>query len=532
MSVIDKLRVLGGNEDHRETLIKEQNKLVKKWEQTGLLEGLKDSTRKRSMATLLENQKRQILTEATTTGTGAESEAWAQIALPTVRRQFGDAMIINELVGVQPMNAPTGLVFYLDFKYGTNAQGRTGSIYGGTGAQFGITDEATGGLYGAGSWGLSLNNQTSAELTLTSGSNATLATYNDVWFNTTLSASVAAGKVIKVTLDKADINSALNENGTRAFTVVSSSVAGVKTLNAYNVYQPGTDKVVLILSASSLAALNAGKIKVSYHIQPTLTSGADFEWKGTDLNISEINMEIKKKPITAKTRKLKAVYTQEALQDMQFYQSIDAEQELVNVISEYSAMEQDLEMLDMLISRATTTDYWSAKVGYEWDSNAASFVSNATGSEMYQKSTWFQTLGIKVAKVSNQINKLTMAGGATFAVVSPEVATVLESMPGFTTVGSGDQFAFGATYAGSIASQIKVYKVPYLNDNIMLLGHKGNNFFQVGATYNPYIPFEYTQTILDPVNMVPRKGFQVRYGNMMINPAYYAVIKFAGLEQL
>ena len=96
--------------------------LVSKWERTGLLEGLRNDTERAGMAQLLENQARQLVRESSQTGTAEGSEEWAGVALPLVRRIFAE-FAAKEFVSVQPMNLPSGLVFYLDFKYGTARPG-------------------------------------------------------------------------------------------------------------------------------------------------------------------------------------------------------------------------------------------------------------------------------------------------------------------------------------------------------------------------------------------------------------------------
>ena len=77
------------------------------------------------MAVLLENQAQQLVTEASSTGTSSNSAEWAGGALPLVRRIFAE-IAAKDFVSVQPMNLPSGLVFYLDFKYGTK-QGTAGT---------------------------------------------------------------------------------------------------------------------------------------------------------------------------------------------------------------------------------------------------------------------------------------------------------------------------------------------------------------------------------------------------------------------
>ena len=100
-------------------------KLAGKWGKSGLLEGIESSTEKNNMAILLENQAKQLVNEASSTGTNASynagigtagnSEAWAGVALPLVRRVFGE-IVAKDLVSVQPMNLTAGLIFYLDFQ--------------------------------------------------------------------------------------------------------------------------------------------------------------------------------------------------------------------------------------------------------------------------------------------------------------------------------------------------------------------------------------------------------------------------------
>jgi hypothetical protein len=109
--------------------------LLNKWEKTGLLEGLDNERTKNGMARLLENQAKQLLKEASTMSAG-DVEGFAAVAFPIVRRVFG-GLIANELVSVQPMSLPSGLIFFLDFTFGTDRPGGSGqavdgeSLYGG-----------------------------------------------------------------------------------------------------------------------------------------------------------------------------------------------------------------------------------------------------------------------------------------------------------------------------------------------------------------------------------------------------------------
>jgi hypothetical protein len=154
-------------------------RLANKWGKTGLLEGIGNETEKNNMSMILENQAKQLVVETSNTGGGAGSGTftagtgaqWAGVALPLVRKVFGQ-IAAKEFVSVQPMNLPSGLVFYLDFQYGDTKSPFTAgnSLYGATDGNTPFGNGATGGLYGAGRFGYSINNTQSAAYTVASGS--------------------------------------------------------------------------------------------------------------------------------------------------------------------------------------------------------------------------------------------------------------------------------------------------------------------------------------------------------------------------
>jgi len=95
-------------------LQQEGDALLEKWERTGLLEGITNDQKRQSMARLLENQAAQLLKESSSMA-GGDVEGFASVAFPIVRRVFG-GLIANDLVSVQPMSLPSGLIFFLDFQ--------------------------------------------------------------------------------------------------------------------------------------------------------------------------------------------------------------------------------------------------------------------------------------------------------------------------------------------------------------------------------------------------------------------------------
>jgi len=526
-------------------LMEETRGLQSKWEKTGLLEGLKGID-KAQMSILLENQAQQLINESNATGTAANSEQWAGVALPLVRRVFAE-IAAKEFVSVQPMNLPSGLIFYLDFKYGTNQNGNPAfsgsSLFGGTGIKLGSTDSATNGLYGPGRFGYSIND-VSSTVTFTTGS----VSGDDVKWNVDWTG--VTGSLKKVSLALGD-NSPENADLTaaRSFQISGSGILASNILPEFTVVRNtgtlDTPVYVVDMIASGSAVTVTGSVTMYYSKQPTPQTRGDFEDTTatdslTSVGIPEVNLELKSEPIVAKTRKLKAVWTPELAQDLNAYHSIDAEAELTALLSEYVSMEIDLEILDMLLTAAPniTTEAWSAKIGVELTKNSDGTFTYTDGASpnrtAYVKSTWFQTLGNKIQKVSNKIHQLTLRGGANFLVCSPDVATILESIPGYVASTDGDsaKFAMGVARVGSFASRFQVYKNPYMVENQILVGFRGSNFLETGAVYSPYIPLVQTPLVYDPVNFTPRRGVMTRYAKKVVRPEFYGRIYIADLNAI
>ena len=410
----------------------ESAKLVTKWEKSGLLEGMDNEWSKSGMAVLLENQARQLISENSKTspnaGGGVGDEEWSGVALPLVRRVFGN-IVAQELVSVQPMNLPSGLVFYLDFKYGTSAGkfSADGSIHGKTGpnspsgsaSPFGVD-----GLYGVGRYGYSQNLSTEASVAVAGTPSA--ATFKDIDFNSEDSASISNDGFVKIAFAKSSLTNP-DLKAIRSFDITLNNTSG-SILHQYTKENGANIEVIADMVASSNLIGNAsGSLTVDYIVENSAGNRGDFEDRTGDatsdtLSIPEVNLEMRSLPIVAKTRKLKAVWSPELAQDLNAYHSVDAEAELTSMLSDYISMEIDLEILDMLIKDAQTEEYWSAKAGEDYNSGTSTFDSNTFYGTRFE---WYQTLVSKIQKVSNEIHRLTLRGGANFVVVAPKVATIL-----------------------------------------------------------------------------------------------------------
>jgi len=528
-------------------------RLASKWEKTGLLEGMSKEVDKNNMSLILENQAKQLVVEQSSVGGGAgygnfqvgNGAEWAGIALPLVRKVFGQ-IAAKEFVSVQPMNLPSGLVFYLDFQYGTAKTPFTqnGSLYGNQNADnFGTATSNlgetfnAGGLYGAGKFTYSTN-QFSSSLVAGTVATATSASIN---FDSRLD----PGALKTLTIATSSIPN-FDAQAVRGFVPVSSSATTLPLSAVYPAFTTlSGGNIVFVVSGSAIATNSGAGYKIFYNKATAMSpyNVGDFEAGNafavpnsvnqTEIAIPEINIQMKSEAIVAKTKKLKAVWTPEFAQDLNAYQALDAEAEVTNIMSEYISLEIDLEILDMLIEDAAAgTEYWSAINNEEY--NGTTFAAAASGFYNTQGG-WFQTLGTKMQKLSNRIHQLTLRGGANFMVISPAVATILESIPGFAATSDGDvtkNYAFGVQKAGNLNNRYDVYKNPYMNENLILMGYRGSQFLESGAVFAPYIPLIMTPLIYDPETFTPRKGLLTRYAKKMIRPEFYGKIYVNGLNTL
>ena len=337
--------LLAGSSPYQ-VLSEQSAKLAGKWDRSGLLEGIESSTERNNMSMLLENQAKQLVNEANTTGTGTSvvagnSEAWAGVALPLVRRVFGE-IVAKDLVSVQPMNLPAGLIFYLDFQYGTaqNFKAANESLYGAT-TDLKRTDGAFNkGLYGAGEYAYSItqssvtvadvgaftNNAISGAGQLTTSSATFLGILQgDTEFSAsnagtfgTETANAATLRIVSVPtasltdFDPEAVKTFQITSG--GFGITANSVKPQFTRLEDN--GSGTE-VQFVVSMTAAETITAGtnSIVVSYVKGPdNLDDRGDFEDSIPAAGVSgqeipEINVQLRSDTVAAKTRKLKAQWT-------------------------------------------------------------------------------------------------------------------------------------------------------------------------------------------------------------------------------
>ena len=554
-------------------LSKEGQALRAKWEGTGLLEGLKDETTKNGMSVLLENQAKQLLKEASSMAAG-DVEGFAAVAFPIVRRVFG-SLIANDLVAVQPMSLPSGLIFFLDFQASDQGRGGLGldreeSLFGGgrlgstiTGGVDLTGDNAEASFYNmnngftsaTGSRDVAVDHATPA---LEGEVGAGGAIDKAVRFDPDLSGSHAVVALVAVADLEAEVGGKrdlLNRSDLVAVTVeLPSDASGSQVRRLSTKADAAGNPAVgdefshirLVFSAedatklSALKAQLAGTPTVSFPTDDRLVDGNGLgSLKGAETwaleneaDLPEIDVKIDSVAVTAKTKKLKVKWTPELGQDLNAYHNLDAEVELTSIMSEQIALELDREILEDLIKGATAaTMYWSRRPGKFVERTTGQAIAGSVDSLLGADFTgnvsqWYETLLETVNDVSAQIHRKTLRGGANFLVCGPEVASILEMTAGFRAKVAPDDEAgaAGAVNVGSVSKKWDVYVDPYFPRNVILVGRRGAQFLESGFVYAPYVPLQVTPTIFGVEDFVPRKGVMTRYAKKMVRPDMYGLV--------
>lgn len=524
------------------TLAEQRTAIVRGWSDSGLLEGLA-GVQKSNVAQLLENQAASMLNEVTL---DASAGRFDTVAFPIVRRVFS-RLLASELVSVQPLALPTGLLFYMDARVSFNgsdntfsssltraqevaraskvapantATGKPGPTFADTSAyerfynnrgfdlsygtgetavgtsQSFSADSFTGGIYAPAAFTLNgfdtSKQQSSASLRFSS----TTAIYYSAGSSNTL--IVAAGGEIPFynKIQTWGLDQFANQTANVVFDLRPAGVSGTDFNVAMINNGSGTFGSALLLTAT-----------------PAFELFNDLEAKS---EMSEISIRFSSVTVNTETRKLRAHWTPELAQDLEAYHSIDAEAELTALLSEHVAAEIDREIMIDLINGAPFRARWD----YQGLQNNANFFGT--------QKDWNQTLITRINEISAQIHKATLRGGANWVVCSAEAGAIFDDLEYFHVDGSAspenEKYNLGIEKIGNLGSRYVVYKDPYLPPQVVLLGHKGNTFLEAGYIYAPYIPLQLTQTIYDPNDFTPRKGIMTRYAKKMVNNRFYGVV--------
>jgi len=452
---------------------------------------IRDSYRKSVTAILLENQEKAMKEERAqslneTTGVG-QMQNFDPILISLVRRAMPN-LIAYDIAGVQPMSAPTGLIFAIKPKYqsGLSASG----VVSGADASYG------------GKVGSTLPNTASTftpyySSAISATSSGTTITINGI---------LATGRVLvgaSVTGATGAINDLISPG-----TIVTAVTTNAVTVN---------NTVQTIASGSVLSFANTAVVSSAFANRLATADGealsGNFADTGSgDVGFKNMGFSIEKSTVTAVTRALKADYTMELAQDLKAVHGLDAESELANILSSEILFEINREVIDTINTKAVL----GAQFGYDV-SGTYNVSKDADGRWALER---YKSLLVAIELEANQIAKDTRRGKGNIVICSSNVASalaatgVLEYSPALTSSLEVDDT--GNTFAGVLNGRIKVYVDPYATTDYVTVGYRGTNPYDAGIFYAPYVPLTMVRAV-DPATFQPKIAFKTRYG-LVANP--------------
>jgi hypothetical protein len=448
-------------------------------------------------AMLMENQSahlRSLNEETRSLNVGS----FTKFIFPILRRVFPN-LIANEIVSVQPMTAPVGAVFYLDYIYSTTKGATTAGNVMPRDFDRDYTSEFVNGEMLATGNGVNFGGAGAAL-------NVNFAFTPVRPLNTSLGFSVVVKEINPTT---GAVVQTATDNGSGGFT--GNVAAG--TIN----YANGAVAGFLFTNAPA----NGNQIKAFYYYDGEMNA-----------KIPTMSLDVKKKLIEAVPRRLKSLWSSEAAEDLRALHGVDAETEMVATAANDIALEIDREIINELFQASTGT--------------SASFdrVPPAGIPELDH----LRSLLTQISTVSNLIHKKTLRAPANWIVTSPEVSALLAQL---TTHGdfraayvSGVESPYGPADAprpltqhgqfgiykvGTLMNKWVVYEDPFFSRDQMLIGLKGSNYLDSGYAWAPYIPLQITSTFLDPNDLSFRKAMRTRYGKALLRPEYYGQLRIQNL---
>lgn len=481
---------------------------------------------RQNTAILMENMSRHLLEDTTSSNAGY----FTKYVFPVLRRVWPN-LIANQVVSVQPMNAPVGGVFYFEKKYSD----RKGTKVPAAGVSGVPTAMAYTGDLDAGDkiiqnfakyyssefvdFDAVCTDTGTTPATLTQAStNCRVTSWKPIRSNGTVGQRTFYVKAYYRILD-ADL--ALADTACVA-TMNDSGDLIDQFANTVGTFAVSTGNWSITPKGSSGTASNFVSNTVVYFQyfvnweQVGYTSGA---------SIPSVDLEITMLAIQAESRKLKAKWTVEAVEDMRALHGVDAEQEIVNTFANEVLMEIDREIISDLVAGAA---------------HAASYSYSATVPGEIEA---IRKMFTQIGALSARIHKTSGRGPANFIVCGPDVQSLMDQVTthgDYKSIESDVQAPsygplssdYGISRVGTLLRKWAVYVDPYMNPTQVLVGLKGNSYYDAGYVYAPYIPLTMTPTFLDPNDQTNRKGVWSRYATRMLRPEYYGVLTVSGLPSV
>jgi len=446
-----------------------------------MLEGIEDASRKPFVALMLENYKtyRMGLDETTSTLQIGNYDKFAFPMLSIV----AENLIAQDLVSVQPLDGPSGQIFYMNF---TTGQAKGSTPKGST-----VWDARTGHVDRYQDSSDRIENEV---LTTLDGSGD--ATGVNLSYTPVMPGSVSlqiASSVATITLV---------DNGEGVLETSGTASSAVGTIDYF------TGAVTITTTAGSGAT---GYATYGETASKAVTATYNYSVE-LNPNAQQMDFEILASPIFVQERKLRGRWSTEAAQALDALHKVNAENVVSTAIANQLQWEIDREIIEDLRRQAGAgLVIWDARIP-----------TNAHISFTEHKLSFYDA----ITTASNFIYRATNRVKANWILCGIQAANVLETLPQFDAASGNKAEVDGVSMLGTLG-RYKVYVDPHYPVAEALVGYKGNDFVRAGYIFAPWILLYSTPlVVLD--DFIARKGFSSQYGKKMINSKFYSKILIEG----
>jgi hypothetical protein len=565
--------------------LSEQRQIIaNKWEQFGLLDGLKGAM-KENVAQLFENQANYMLNESTMAD---QSGSFETVAFPVIRRTFAK-LLANELVSVQALSQPVGRLYFINPKISTRVDqsvAQDGSIMGhrpmegsfSNGAAEYVLDEDGRKVYdadhvGAGKpfkrkdgkaryearalydmyYATDYNDEGSALFNNTSGKIMVKSTVLAPFGTDTV------GSTPKLRVHLTGLTSAGRGKLQGPVGVPADTEEFMSSLRIF----PSHD--LIVAGATGEGTFHSKETPLNFRVLAQKYAEAIVDKDGTirielDLTASDSEGNYKNlAPATelasGETVTFTAVYN--------VYSDLEGDAEMAEVTFDFDyvtvdvgepkklrasftpEVQQDVQVFQNIDVEAELASLLSETVSAEidreilrdlrrfaawadrWDYRGYDKKVLNNGVVGLTRKDYNQELITKINQISAMINKATLRGGANWIVVSPEVSAVFNDLEYFHVTNASPEetkYSLGIEKVGSLQNRLQVYVDVYSPPSTILIGHKGDGIFHAGYIYAPYVPLMLFPKMTNPSDFRTVMGIMTRYAKKMVNNRFFGKI--------
>jgi hypothetical protein len=462
--------------------------------------------KRKSMAMVLENtnlaipdavRKERAIMEASATTTGAIDD-YAQTIFPVLMRVFPN-LIAHDLVSIQPMSGPIGAVFYFEYKHATTKGSTTrgdnlveefNPYYSSEYVDGEILQTGDGTNFGGAGSALNVTLQFTPVFAFRTGS---IDPNHQVIIR---ELDPATGDVVQEARDDGQGGLTFTPSGGNtagAIEYETGSIAGLKFQNA-------------------VAQNNVVKAFYYYNMEG-------------NTQVPRVTLNIERSTLDARTRRLNATWSAEAADDLRALHGVEGEAQLLIGLSNQIGLEIDREILNDLIAGAQSSVSWDRQ----------NIPSGTTELDH------IRTLLTVLTSEANAIHQRSKRAPGNWIVTSPGVAALMaqfqrngDFLPAAPVEDRPHSYGnvtsdFGVFRFGTLSNRFQVYQDPFIQQDLILLGYKGQSYLDAGYVYAPYVPLQMTPTFLDPDDGQYKKGLRTRYAKKMLRGSFYSTIRVSNL---